>query len=94
MGGISMTNKGIKPDDILADNQDFAQLNGVTVRKGSIAAFLKNVDLFEDSNSTESQKAGALDTIKELAPIIIASGLHRHATFKNKVIQDILNNVA
>lgn len=85
--------KAIKPDDILADTEDFVELNGLTVRKGSIAAFLKNIDLFEDSNSTEAQKAEALKMIKELAPAIIASGLHRHATFKNKTIENILSNL-
>lgn len=86
-----MSNKGINPDDILADTENFVELNGLTVRKGSIAAFLKNIDLFEDPTSTEEQKSEALRMIKELAPAIIASGLHRHATFKNKVIEDLLN---
>jgi hypothetical protein len=56
-----MTNKGIRPNDILADAENFIELNGVTVRKGSIGAFLKNIDLFEDLNSTESQKEAVLD---------------------------------
>ena len=87
-----MTNDSIKPDDILADAENFVELNGLTVRKGSIAAFLKNIDLFEDSNSNsnETQKAAALEMIKELAPAIIAAGLHKHATFKNKIIEGIL----
>lgn len=84
----------IKPDDILADTEDFVELNGLTVRKGSIAAFLKNIELFEDSNSTEAQKAEALNMIKELAPAIIASGLHRQATFKNKIVENILSDLA
>lgn len=83
--------KAIRPDDILADKENFVELNGLIVRKGSIAAFLKNIDLFENSESTEAQKKAALDMIKELAPVIIASGLHRHAVFKNTTIQDILN---
>jgi len=85
-----MTTNAIKPDDILADSENFVELNGLTIRKGSIAAFLKNIDLFEDSNSNEVQKAAALEMIKELAPAIIAAGLHRHARFKNKIIEDIL----
>jgi|GEM_PF-5456964 len=31
--------------------------------------------------------------IKELAPAVIALGLYRHVTFKNKTVEDILNNV-
>ncbi len=88
-----MTTQAIKPDDILADNESFVELHGVTVRKGSIAAFLKNVDLFEDETSTDSQKEAALAMIKDLAPAIIVSGLHRHAVFKNKTIQAILDSL-
>lgn len=32
---------GIKPEDILADEQDFVKLGDTVVRKGSIAAFFK-----------------------------------------------------
>jgi len=85
-----MTNKAIKPDDILADKENFVELAGINIRKGSIAAFLKNIDLFEDVNSTDIQKNEALEMIKELAPAIIASGLHKHAVFKNKIIENIL----
>ena len=74
----------------LTGHMGIVELNGLTVRKGSIAAFLKNIELFEDSNSNEASKAAALSMIKELAPAIIAAGLHRHATFKNKIIEDIL----
>ncbi len=87
-----MTAHAIKPDDILADTENFVALNGLTIRKGSIAAFLKNIDLFEDVHSTPSQKQAALKMIKELAPAIITSGLHRHAIFKNKTIEAILSN--
>ncbi len=90
LGDDLMSTKTIRPEDILADNENFVELNGVTVRKGSIAAFLKNIDYFEDINSTDAQKAASLEVIKELVPAIIASGLHRHATFNNKIIQDIL----
>lgn len=89
-----MNTSGIKPNDILADGESFVELNGMTVRKGSIAAFLKNIDLFEDPHSSEEQKDLALEMIRELAPAVAAAGLHRHAQFKNKIVEEILNQVA
>jgi hypothetical protein len=86
--------RGVKPEDVLADAEDFVTLNGVTVRKGSIAAFLKNIDLLEDSDSSELQKAAALDALRALAPAMIASGLTKHATFRNKSVHDILDDKA
>jgi hypothetical protein len=85
-----MSAKGIRPDDVLADTENFTNLNGITIRKGSIAAFLKNIDLLEDLHSSSLEKAAALDMIKQLAPAIIASRLHKHAIFKNKVVQEII----
>lgn len=85
-----MNSNTIKPDDILPDAENFLEPNGLTLGKGSIAAFLKNIDVFKDSNSNETHKAALFKMIKELAPAIIAAGLHNHATFKNKIIEDIL----
>lgn len=88
-----MTNKVIRPDDILADDKDFLEFNGLAMRKGSIAAFLKNIELFEDQNSTDFQKKEAMEMIKELGMVVIATGLHKHATFKNTVIEELLNSL-
>ncbi len=40
-----MTTNVIQPDDILSDNENFVELNRLKVRKGTVAAFLKNIDL-------------------------------------------------
>lgn len=88
-----MTTNVIQPDDILSDNENFVELNRLKVRKGTVAAFLKNIDLLEDQNLNDIQKTEALEMIKELAPAIILAGLHKHAIFKNKFIEDILSNV-
>lgn len=82
-------NASTKPEDILPDDENFADFNGVTIRKGSVAAFLKNIDTLETCVSVQD-KAAAIEKIKQLAPAIIATGLHRHAQFKNKLIEDIL----
>jgi hypothetical protein len=89
-----MNTQAIKPDDILADNENFVALNGVEIRKGSIAAFLKNIDLIENINTPDAQKNAALAMLKELAPAMIELGLHKHTTFKNKIVEEILNNHA
>ncbi|WP_392537729.1 hypothetical protein [Legionella sp. 227] len=80
----------IHPEDILPDGVDTALIDGKIVRKGTIAAFLANADIFEHPNSTEKQKEEAIKAMKELAPVVIAVGLHRHVVFKNKEIEQIL----
>lgn len=85
-----MGNKAVRPEDILPDGTDTTTLNGVQVRKGTIAAFLANVEILENPESTETQKLAAIGVMKELAPSVIVTGLHKHATFKNAQIEQIL----
>jgi hypothetical protein len=86
-----MSTNAIRPEDILSDTQNIADFNGLSVRKGSIAAFLKNIDLLENANASQQEKIAALDMINELAQAVIAAGLHKHANFKNKAVQEILD---
>jgi hypothetical protein len=85
-----MNNNPIRPEDILPDGVDSASINGRIVRKGSIAAFLANADILENGNSTAQQKQNAINMLIELAPAVIAIGLHKHVEFKNSQIEQIL----
>lgn len=88
-----MTNTSIRPEDILADEANTTEVNGVKMRKGTVAAVLANANILESSTSSEQQKQDALQTIKELAPALVALGLNTHVTWKNKQIQKILDEV-
>lgn len=80
----------VKPEDILPDGIDSTSINGQMVRKGTIAAFLANIDILENLNTSEKQKQLAINTMKELAPAVIAIGLYKHVTFKNTQAEQIL----
>lgn len=81
----------ISPKDILPDDDDSAMLNGRKVRKGSIAAFMANIDVIENPNATVDEKSAAIDMLKTLAPDLIALNLHKHVTFKNSTAGSILD---
>lgn len=87
---MMINNKSVKPEDILPDGIDNAVINGKNVRKGTIAAFLANTDILENLNSSEQEKQEAINTMKELAPAVIAIGLHKHVIFKNSQAEQIL----
>lgn len=80
-----------KPEDILSNEENTKILNGVSIRKGTIAAFLQNISMIEQPECSEEQKQVALSIIRELAPAVIATGLYKHAVFKNPIIQEILD---
>ncbi len=51
-----MTNNLVRPKEILPDGVDNTIINGQMVRKGTIAAFLANVDLLEKENTLEQER--------------------------------------
>jgi hypothetical protein len=85
-----LTNNLVRPEDILPDGVDSTFINGKMVRKGTIAAFLANVDLLEKENATEQQRREAINIMKELATAVISIGLHKHVVFKNNQVEQIL----
>jgi len=86
-------NQSIRPEDILPDGVDSTSINGITVRKASMAAFLANIEILENANVTEKQKQDALNTMKELAVSLKAIGLHKHVTFNNPMVEQIFVDV-
>lgn len=86
----SQTNHSIQPQDILPDGADTSIMHGKKVRKATIAAFLANLDILENPQSTDEQKQQAIHTMKELAPAVNAIGLHKYVVFKNKKAEQIL----
>ena len=80
----------IGPKDILPDDQNTGKFDNVTVRKGTIKAFIDNIDILESTTASEQEKQLALVKMKELAPGLIALGMHRHVIFKNPQAEQIL----
>lgn len=87
---IMSDKSAIRPEDILPDGVDAATLNGSTVRKGTVAAFLANIEIIENCSNNETVKQAALNMLKELAPAVLKIGLDKHVIFKNKIVQQIL----
>lgn len=80
----------VRPEDILPDGVEGVTIKGKDIRKGTIAAFLANVELLEQQNLTSQQRQSAVDVMKELAPGVVAIGLHHHVVFKNPIVEQIL----
>jgi len=86
-----MTKSPVNPEMVLADGENNIILNGITGRKGSIAAFLQNIDIIEQQDLSVKEKNEVIKVMKELAPVLIATGLYKHAIFKNPEVQAVLD---
>jgi hypothetical protein len=80
-----------KPEDILADDVNELVVQGVTARKGTVAAALANANIIASMHTEEAEKAEARQAIKKLTPALVALELHKHLAWKNPEIQKIID---
>ena len=65
----------MRAEDVLADQQNQGQFNGVTVRKGTVGAFLANARRWLDEASSEADRHSAERDIVDALPALHALGL-------------------
>lgn len=65
----------MRAEDVLADQQNQGQFNGVTVRKGTVGAFLANARLWLDETTSDAERGIAERDILDALPALHALGL-------------------
>lgn len=81
----------MKPSAILPDNINNVEINGQTLRKGSVAAFLANVNIIENSSDTTGQAyTEALKDMLELVPALDLLGVFKHLALRSENIKTII----
>ncbi len=89
-----MINKVVNAKDILADDEDSKIINGVKIRKGTIAAVLANAKVLSSSTASMKEKDDARNAIIESAPALVVLGLFDQVIWKNPEIQKIVETAA
>lgn len=87
-----MNTRAVMPEDILPDEINSKIINNIPVRKGTIGAALRNADILASETASDTLKESALQNIRTLAPGLIALKMHEHVVWKNKSIENIINN--
>ncbi|MFT3742364.1 MAG: hypothetical protein QM752_06865 [Gammaproteobacteria bacterium] len=87
-------NSGIKPEDVLSEDENYTVVQDVRLRKGTIAAALKNASILSAPDSTLEEREGAKAALIELAPALVLIGLYDHLTWKNQNIQNLVEEAA
>ncbi|PLY41249.1 hypothetical protein CSZ94_16595 [Janthinobacterium sp. ROICE36] len=65
----------MRAKDVLPDQQNQGQFNGVIVRKGTVAAFLANARLWLDETASVAERTIAERDILDALPALHALGL-------------------
>ena len=82
----------MKPEDMLADNEDFVPLeNGGKIRKGTVAAFIANIEIIDDEVIGSIAYQEAVRDLKALIPVC-KLGLLKHFEVKSPRVRAIIDS--
>ncbi|MGK5016555.1 hypothetical protein [Janthinobacterium sp. HLS12-2] len=81
----------MRAEDVLADQQNQGQFNGVTVRKGPVGAFLANARLWLDDASSIDEKAVAERDILDALPALHALGLFDILQVRDAALRELVS---
>lgn len=84
----------MQPQDILPDHQDHVQIDGISVRKGSVGAFLASVRVWQDPAGDAATRAAAEADLRALLPGLHALGLFQILGARDPVLQDLIDGGA
>ena len=79
----------VKPEDVLKENESYAEFNGSKIRKGTIAAAIANAKLYlEDRNNKE-----ALKQLMGLKNDLIKVGIYEVLSWKDEELRALLQQI-
>ena len=81
----------MRAEDVLPDQQNQGQFNGVTVRKGTVGAFLANARRWLDEASSEAERSSAERDIVDALPALHALGLFDILQVRNAALRELVS---
>ena len=77
----------MRAEDVLPDHLNQNRFNGVTVRKGTVGAFLANARIWTDSASSDADRLSAEHDMIEALPALRALGLFDILDIRNDALR-------
>jgi hypothetical protein len=81
----------MRAEDVLPDQQNQGQFNGVTVRKGTVGAFLANARLWLDDTGDSARRTMAERDILDALPALHALGLFDILQVRDTKLRELLS---
>lgn len=70
-----LTAAPLRPEDVLPEHVDRAEINGLSVRKGTVAAFLQNAIRWSDPHTPDTEREALGHEIAGSVPALRALGV-------------------
>lgn len=82
----------MRAEDILADDQQQVERHGITIRKGSVGAFLANARILSDASADARLRANAERDILDALPTLQALGLFEVFAIRDAALAQLVEN--
>ena len=82
----------MRADQILPDDASHGQFQGVTIRKGTVAAFLANARTWTDARAGADERVQARAQILEDLPALRALGLFEVLEVRDERLRALVEN--
>lgn len=80
----------VRPEDVLADGQERAEFDGVSIRKGTVAAFIQNAQRWLDHATSDADRAALSDELRSLMPSLQALGVLTVFEIRDEHLRNLL----
>ncbi|ASC91534.1 hypothetical protein [Alcaligenes faecalis] len=82
----------MKAHDILPDHASEVQIDGTTIRKGTVGAFLANAAALREPDVSDAQRQRALNDIVAALPALKALGLFDALEIRDPQLRDFVES--
>ena len=83
----------MRADQILPDDVNHGQFDGVTIRKGTVAAFLANARMWTRTDAGADERAQAQAQIEEDVPALRALGLFEVLEIRDERLRALIGGL-
>lgn len=81
----------MRADQLLPDHLNAGDFNGVTVRKGTVGAFLINARVWADQGADDAARANAASDIVDAVPALRALGLFEVLDVRDPALRALID---
>ena len=83
----------MRPEELFPDGPDSVEVDGVRIRKGSIASFIYNALALDNLDPTSSEYQLALAGIREMAPVLGAVHVFEVFSLRSEQVANVVREV-
>ena len=80
----------VLPEHLMPDAHNFAELNGITVRKGTMGAFLANLRILSGMSPDAPGRQAIIDQLRQGIPTMRENGLFELFTFRSPELAEAI----